>query len=423
MTTETLPATCAPPSIRTLLERSADRLRAALPQHLTPERMIQVATLVVYRTPKLQECDPNTILASVMRAATLGLDLDPALGEAYLVPRWNSKARVNECQCQIGYQGLRKLAMQSGKVRVIEAVLVHELDHFEFRRTPEPVIEHVPFLAADRGAAHLVYAYGKLATGEVLAEVMTASEIEAVHARSESARNAARKGEPEVGPWVSDWGEMARKTVLRRLCKALPRSPELAEAIREEAAPIASEGTPGALEGTPEPRPVSRSAELARRLAPQARALPVEPSEPEGEEDSADEDLRVRPQARADAAKPFGVFLTDTLADAREFFRRQLPAGVELVEETGPNVHQVVRHLVKWANLNDAGYTLSQADARRLCENHWRSGEEARVAIREEVRRYLKAEFEELMQGLADEFEPEVDAEIQQAATEAAERN
>jgi recombination protein RecT len=61
--------------------------------------------------------------------------------------------------------------------------------------------------------------------GGVQFEVMSRSEIDGIRSRSKSSGS---------GPWVTDYPEMARKTVLRRLCKYLPMSSELASAMESE---------------------------------------------------------------------------------------------------------------------------------------------------------------------------------------------
>lgn len=217
--------------IAAFLEGQSERIAKSLPKHLTPERLIQVVTQVIHRTPKLQECKRESILAAMIQASTLGLELSPTLGEAYLIPRKNDKTKVMEAHFQPGFRGLAKLARNSGGVSYVKAMLVHERDAFRYRYTPDLEFEHVPHLGHDRGPVTHAYAVAKLPTGEHLIEVMDAVELEAIHRRSEGYKKSLQYNEAEKGPWVTDRGEMEKKTVLKRLCKSLPMSPELAEAI------------------------------------------------------------------------------------------------------------------------------------------------------------------------------------------------
>lgn len=259
-TTEIVKA--SPREVKALMESQADRLAALLPRHLSPDKVVNVVSTLVFRNPALQECSPASILAAVLQACELGLELSPHLGEAYLIPRWNSKARVNECQFQPGYQGLVKLARQSGAVSYISPRLVHAKDRFHYHFSPELEFEHWPHLEGDRGAVTHVYAVAKLTSGERLIEVMTRAEVEAIRQRSDNYKSSQRTGKPEFGPWVTDWNEMAMKTVLKRLCKRLPRSTELASAIYADD----EEYRGGGDEAPALPRPATRTAALASRL-------------------------------------------------------------------------------------------------------------------------------------------------------------
>jgi recombination protein RecT len=212
-------------NLRTVFgDAAVERVAKVVPRHLSPERVVQVASAMVYRTPGLQKCDPNSVLAAVLQASELGLDISPAMGEAYLIPRWNGKSQSNECQFQPGYKGLVKLALQSGQVAMLQARLVREGEPFTYRYTPDLEFLHEPSLTGQAPVV-AVYAYAKLANGETMIEVMTADEVESIRARSQAGK---------TGPWVTDWNEMARKTALKRICKALPRSLELARAIEAD---------------------------------------------------------------------------------------------------------------------------------------------------------------------------------------------
>lgn len=197
--------------------------------------MVQVVTTLVFRTPRLQECDRGSIMSAVMRTSSLGLDLEPSACEAYLVPRYNKYTGGQECQFQPGYQGLRKLAMRTGRYALVEARLVYERDIFLVAYEPDLVMSHTPHLGEDRGRVLYAYGFAKQANGERQVKVLNVREIEeSHHQRSESYRTAQRKGKPEEGPWVTDWAEMARKSALIALCKDLEKSHELIEALASE---------------------------------------------------------------------------------------------------------------------------------------------------------------------------------------------
>jgi recombination protein RecT len=275
------------PASRTLkpfLEQSHERLTAVLPRYLTPERVVQVVSTLVYRTPSLQKCPPDSVLAAVMQASELGLDLSPGMGEAYLVPYWNKRAGVHECQFQPGYKGLVKLARQSGEIASIRAEIVREGEPFVYRYDPDLTLLHEPHVGSDDPVV-LVYAVAKLANGERQAAVLARAEVEAVRARSRSG------GE---GPWVTDWPEMAKKTAVRRLCKLLPRSLDLGRALEADDQQYAPDGP---AEAPPRPPGASRSQALAQRLRG-----PAQPQLPEPEHDDDADDA----QADDDLPRPIG---------------------------------------------------------------------------------------------------------------------
>ena len=120
-----------------ILENAADRLKAVLPDILTPFKMAQLASLLAYRTPNLLLCDPESIITSIMQVGSLGLDLNPTLGEAYLIPRKNYKTQSMECTVQIGFKGLEKLACATGAVSYIQPREVRENDIFEVEYDPD----------------------------------------------------------------------------------------------------------------------------------------------------------------------------------------------------------------------------------------------------------------------------------------------
>lgn len=197
-------------------------------KYVKPESVIQVLNVLIYKTPKLLQCDKPSVLHSVVQGVSLGLSFQPSAGEAYLIPRWNKKMNDGkgglECQFQPGYQGLCKLARESGKVLAIQAVLVKERDVFRVTRiNGEADVFHEENLKAMGDPITHVYAWAKLAGVEKpLVEVMEMAEVEYIRSKSES---------PDSGPWNDHLGEMTKKTCLRRFSKSLPKTPKLVAAL------------------------------------------------------------------------------------------------------------------------------------------------------------------------------------------------
>lgn len=208
-------------TIRDLLERAKPSIAAVLPKHLPPDRLLKIVLAATSRTPALLACSPQSILLAVMQGAELGLEVGGLLGEAYLVP---FKGTV---QLIPGYRGLIKLARNSGELRTIEARVVHKNDTFEIEFGLDTKLVHKPCLTGDPGETVCVYAIARYKDDTYQAEVMTRAEVDAIRARSQAA---------ESGPWVTDYDEMAKKTVLKRLLKTGPLSAEVKSALEHETA-------------------------------------------------------------------------------------------------------------------------------------------------------------------------------------------
>lgn len=201
--------------IRQNLEVMAPQFKAALPAHVTVEKFSRVAMTAIQQNPALQNSDRASLFGAIVRLAQDGLLPDGR--EAALV------MFGNKVQAMPMIAGVLKKIRQSGEVAKISAQVVHENDHFVVSYGfDEDVTHNPPPLDQARGKPIGAYATAVLKDGSRLLEVMSLEEIEQV-------RNVSRaKGN---GPWVTWWGEMARKTVMRRLSKRLPMSTDLEDEV------------------------------------------------------------------------------------------------------------------------------------------------------------------------------------------------
>jgi recombination protein RecT len=224
-----------------LLEQFKTEIARALPRHLNPDRMARIALTCFRQNPKLAQCQPASVFASVIQASQLGLE-PGLLGQCYLIPY------KEECQLQIGYQGLVDLVRRTGRVKRIEAHVVRDGDTFTYRTGLETILAHEPALDGEPGEMRLAYAVAEFADGGFHVEVMTRHQIESIRDRSQNVQNSKKWGKKT--PWDTDTEEMWRKTVLRRICKYLPRSPELATAIALDESPRQELSVDDAINGT-----------------------------------------------------------------------------------------------------------------------------------------------------------------------------
>ena len=212
-------------------------------QQRRAERFARVCVTAFRQNPGLQKCSATSILGAMMTCAQLGLEPNTPSGFAYLIPRWNSKLRSNECQFQVGYRGLIELAYRSGAIASINADVVYrqevEAGLFTYTSGVRPNIEHrIDLLnssARTGNTADIVAAYAcaVLKSGEPVIRVVPRKDIDKAMSMS-----GGKSGPSDV--WKTHYAEMAIKTAIHRLAKWLP-STRVYEAMDAEASYIDTE--------------------------------------------------------------------------------------------------------------------------------------------------------------------------------------
>lgn len=226
---QNLPANQSPNKMDTLKAR----FRGMLPsiqelasKYVTPERMMNLTLAAISRNPKIAECSMESLLHCFIKASECGLEPNTELKLAYIIPRFNGQTRQMEATYEPSYRGLVAVARRSGAIASIEAHTVYEKDEFSFAYGSNKHLTHTPTIKG-RGEMAAVYAYVQFKdkTTKDQFDVMPLEDVESIRMRSKS---------PDNGPWKTDYAEMAKKTVLKRICKMLPTaydSPDLAKAI------------------------------------------------------------------------------------------------------------------------------------------------------------------------------------------------
>lgn len=212
-------------SIADMIKALEPEIKKALPSVITPERFTRMALSALNTTPKLSECSQISFLAALMNAAQLGLEPNTPLGQAYLIP-YNNKGK-QECQFQIGFKGMIDLVYRNDQVQTIQAQCVYENDEFEYELGLNAKLVHKPALK-ERGELILVYALFRLENGGFAFDVMSKEDIDA-HAIKYS------KGfSSSYSPWKTNYEEMAKKTVIKKVLKYAPLKTDFLRAVETD---------------------------------------------------------------------------------------------------------------------------------------------------------------------------------------------
>lgn len=150
----------------------------------------------------LQQCDPEKVALECIKAASLKLPINKALGFAYVVPYKNVPTFI------IGYKGMIQLAQRSGLYRTINADVVYEgelgkkdkltgMISLDGERVSDTVIGYFAYIKLVNGFEKLLY--------------MSKEEMDGWK------NKYSRSASSSYSPWTTEYDKMALKTVLRRL--------------------------------------------------------------------------------------------------------------------------------------------------------------------------------------------------------------
>lgn len=186
----TLKALLASPTVKKRFEEVLDK-RA--PQYMT-------SIINLYSSEKsLQKCEPMSVIASAMVAASLDLPVDKNLGYAWIVPY------KNRAQFQLGYKGYIQLALRSGQYRYINAIPVHEGELVKWNPLTEEI--EIDFESKKSDVVIGYAGYFELLNGFRKTVYWTKEQIDA-HRRKFSKSSFG---------WDNDWDAMALKTVIKAM--------------------------------------------------------------------------------------------------------------------------------------------------------------------------------------------------------------
>lgn len=171
--------------------------------------------VAVKENEALMNCHLESIYTSALRAATLRLSVDPATGQAYLVP-FSGRATLI-----VGYKGLYDMAIRTGKYRYINVGPIYEGQTVEenpitgfhsISGSPTAEAKMNKKIIGWIGAFEMNPARGQT-TGFGKTFYMTVEEIH------DHAKEYSKGYDNPKGVWKKETQKMERKTVLRLLLR------------------------------------------------------------------------------------------------------------------------------------------------------------------------------------------------------------
>lgn len=199
-----------------------------LPQTVSYDAFRNAAVVAVTDNPQILSCSEQSVFKAIRTLAAAGLVPDGR--EAAIVPFKGA------AQAMPMVAGLIKVARNSGKITSLWADVVYDGEDFTvWVEEGERKFKHDYDPLTRKGNIRGAYAVAKLSDGSVDMEPMSLDEIEKRRRAS-----ANQKADTPTGIWQQWYGEMAKKTVIRALCKRLPMSNEDMERLmkEQEAAPM-----------------------------------------------------------------------------------------------------------------------------------------------------------------------------------------
>ena len=168
---------------------------------------------------KISAGNQQSLINAITNIAAIGVSLNPAKKQAYLVPR-DGKVCLD-----ISYMGLMDLAMATGAILWGQAIIVRNNDDFQLMGLDQkPHHKFNPF-SKDRGEIVGVYVVVKTQHCDYLTHTMAIDVVNAIRNRS----SAWKSG--KTCPWHTDPEEMTKKTCIKQACKYWPRNARLDVAV------------------------------------------------------------------------------------------------------------------------------------------------------------------------------------------------
>lgn len=180
-----------------------DRISGALPDDFNKQRFALNFVSLIQEDSKLQKYPKEVLATALVRSAQD--NLDALNNEVYIHEGYGGKLAYT-----ISYKGLKKMAIEKSvkPISQIYSKLIKEGDTFDEEFVNGQAHIHFKSKFGNTGPIIGVFSVCVFKDGTEIYEVMTKDEIDACKAQSKNSQ-----------AWIKFYGEMAKKSCVRRLCK------------------------------------------------------------------------------------------------------------------------------------------------------------------------------------------------------------
>ena len=200
-----------------VLEGHRAEFKKIAPKYISIERLIGLAVQAKMKNHLLAKCTSVSVIDFCMKMAEAGTDRVGS-GGMWCVPFKDKSGNYNMVAIP-DWRLIIDKARRAGVIKHATAEAVYEGDEFSYERGLEPKLVHKPSMKSNKKKLIAVYCIYTLPDGSKDFDVMTKDEVDAIRRRSKA---------KDSGPWVTDFAEMAKKTVIKRGLKIFEgASPEL----------------------------------------------------------------------------------------------------------------------------------------------------------------------------------------------------
>jgi recombination protein RecT len=285
---------------------------------------------------KVALANRQSLADAITNVSSLGVSLNPAKKQAYLVPR---KGKI--C-LDVSYMGLVHLATMSGSIQWAQAKIVRRGETFRLHGYDKsPTHESDPF-SESPGDIVGVYVVAKTSSGDFLTHTMRISEVYDIRDRSEAWKGYQAKG--TKCPWVTDEGEMIKKTCVKQASKYWPVTERLDNAVHY----LNTDGDEG-LEFAPaaEAAPEGRKPEVKMPQSRSAKPVDIQDVDPRPAKPVYEEAKPVAKPAAKPAASNSAPATVGEIAWARRKVAALEPSIQAQLEGQGFNISGDLEGLTK----------------------------------------------------------------------------